>query len=133
MEERRGFVGQPCSVQFWFISGQESFRPTVRLKAGLPACESIRSATQNPLDPSVVALTKAIGHQESGGDYNKVGDNGHSAGAYQWNNPTPLAKGQIPKNFASFASEVGADPNDFSPTNQDKVAYQTRLQLLQAY
>lgn len=81
--------------------------------------------TSTQLDPSIVALTKAIGHQESGGDYNKVGDNGHSAGAYQWNNPTPLKQGEIPKNFSAFASEVGADPNDFSPTNQDKVAYMT--------
>lgn len=75
------------------------------------------------LDPSVIALTKALGRQESGGDYNKIGDNGHSAGAYQWNNPTPLQSGQIPENFKSFASEVGANPNDFSPGNQDKVAY----------
>lgn len=82
-----------------------------------------KTATQ--LDPSIVALTKAIGHQESGGDYNKIGDNGHSVGAYQWNNPTPLQKGQIPKNFSSFASEVGDDPNDFSPENQDRVAYNT--------
>ncbi len=80
---------------------------------------------QEQLDPSIIALTKAIGHQESGGDYNKVGDNGHSVGAYQWNNPTPVAKGQIPKNFASYATEVSADPNDFSPTNQDRVAYKT--------
>lgn len=77
------------------------------------------------LDPSVVALTKAIGHQESGGDYNKVGDNGHSVGAYQWNSKTPVAKGQIPENFKSYASTVGADPDDFSPANQDRVAYKT--------
>lgn len=77
------------------------------------------------LDPSVVALTKAIGHQESGGNYSKIGDNGHSKGAYQWNNSTPLQKDQIPKNFGSYASDVGADPNDFSPANQDRVAYKT--------
>lgn len=79
----------------------------------------------NTLDPSIIALTKAIGHQESGGDYTKVGDNGHSVGAYQWNNPTPLKKGEVPKNFTSYASDVGADGSDFSPENQDRVAYKT--------
>ena len=77
------------------------------------------------LDPSIVALTKAIGHQESGGSYSKIGDNGHSSGAYQWNNPKPLRSGEIPVNFREFATNVGADPNDFSPTNQDRVAYKT--------
>ena len=80
---------------------------------------------QEQLDPSIIALTKAIGHQESGGDYTKVGDNGHSVGAYQWNNPTPLKNGEIPKNFSSYAHDVGIDPNDFSPENQDRVAYKT--------
>lgn len=80
---------------------------------------------QEQLDPSVVALTKAIGRQESGGKYDKVGDNGHSYGAYQWNNPKPLKKGEIPANFYEFAKNVGADPNDFSPANQDRVAYKT--------
>lgn len=77
------------------------------------------------LDLSIIALTKAIGHQESGGKYDLIGDNGHSMGAYQWNNPTPLKKGEIPKNFKGFASDVGADPNDFSSENQDRVAYKT--------
>lgn len=81
--------------------------------------------TQEQLDPSITALTKAIGHQESGGDYNKVGDNGHSRGAYQWNNKTPLKKGEIPANFRSYAHEVGANTEDFSPENQDRVAYKT--------
>lgn len=95
----------------------------VRLEEQCLVVFSKKMETQ--LDPSIVALTKAIGHQESGGDYNKIGDNGHSLGAYQWNNPTPLAKGQIPKNFAGYATDVGADGNDFSPTNQDRVAYKT--------
>lgn len=81
--------------------------------------------SQEQLDPSVVALAKAIGKKESNGNYNAVGDNGHSAGAYQWNNDTPLQQGQIPKNFIQFAQEVGADPSDFSPRNQDMVAYKT--------
>lgn len=81
--------------------------------------------SQEQLDPSIVALTKAIGHQESGGQYNKVGDNGHSKGAYQWNNKTPLKEGEIPANFRSYAHEVGANTEDFSPANQDRVAYKT--------
>lgn len=80
---------------------------------------------QEQLDPSIIALSKAIGHQESGGNYNKIGDNGHSKGAYQWNNKTPLKEGEIPANFRSFASEVDADTEDFSPANQDRVAYKT--------
>jgi len=80
---------------------------------------------QEQLDPSIIALTKAIGNQESGGKYDKVGDNGHSKGAYQWNNKKPLAQNEIPANFREFAAGVGADGNDFSPENQDRVAYKT--------
>ena len=82
--------------------------------------------TQEQLDPSIIALTKAIGRQESGGDYARIGDNGHSKGAYQWNNSkAKLAPDEIPANFRDFASQVGADANDFSPANQDRVAYKT--------
>lgn len=81
---------------------------------------------QEQLDPSIIALTKAIGRQESGGDYNRIGDNGHSKGAYQWNNSkAKLAPDEIPTNFRDFASQIGADANDFSPANQDRVAYKT--------
>lgn len=80
---------------------------------------------QEQLDPSIVALAKAIGHQESGGKYDKIGDNGHSKGAYQWNSKTPLKEGEIPANFRSYAHEVGANTEDFSPANQDRVAYKT--------
>ena len=69
------------------------------------------------MDPSLVNLTKAIALTESGsGDkpnYDAVGDNGTSHGAYQWQ----------PGNFAAAASAAGLDPKDFSPTNQNKVAY----------
>lgn len=69
------------------------------------------------LDPNIVNLTKAIALTESGKngvpDYNAVGDNGTSHGAYQWQ----------PGNFAAAASAAGLDPKDFSPANQNKVAY----------
>lgn len=80
------------------------------------------------LDAGAVNLARSIRHQE-GGDYNNYsGDNGTSAGAYQWNNSVngksvPLKKGQIPSNFQLDASAAGLNPNDFSPHNQDMVAY----------
>lgn len=69
------------------------------------------------LDPGVVALVKSIRKQESGGDYNAVGDNGTSHGAYQYQKGT----------WEGRAKEFGFDPKDFSPTNQDKVTYQWAL------
>lgn len=85
-------------------------------------------AIPNGMDTGAVNLARAIRKQESGGDYNKSGDSGSSLGAYQWNNQpngksVPLQKGEIPSNFKSTAKEVGLDENDFSPTNQDMVAY----------
>ena len=80
------------------------------------------------MDAGAVNLARSIRKQESGGDYNKYGDSDSSYGAYQWNNQpngksVPLKKGEIPSNFKSFAQEVKLDPNDFSPKNQDMVAY----------
>lgn len=76
------------------------------------------------LDAGAVNLARAIRHRESGGDYERFGDNNTSYGAYQWNNgDTPLQKGGIPANFKSDATTYGLDPNDFSPKNQDMVAY----------
>lgn len=71
-----------------------------------------------PVDQQALALTHAIALQESSKDgstpdYNAVGDNGTSHGAYQWQ----------PGNFESAAKNAGLDPNDHSPENQDKVAY----------
>lgn len=71
-----------------------------------------------PVDQQALALTHAIALQESGGssgkpNYNAVGDAGTSKGAYQWQ----------PGNFEAAAKSAGLDPNDFSPENQDKVAY----------
>ncbi len=71
-----------------------------------------------PTDPQALALTHAIALAESGSNgtpnYNAVGDNGTSFGAYQWNGAG---------HFASDAKSAGLNPNDFSPENQDKVAY----------
>lgn len=70
-----------------------------------------------PVDKQALALTHAIALQESGSggkpDYTASGDAGTSKGAYQWQ----------PGNFESAAKTAGLDPTDFSPENQDKVAY----------
>ena len=79
---------------------------------------------QEQLDPKIVKVLRAIRTIESDGDYNAIGDNGTSAGAFQWNNgKTKLAAGQVPANFQRDAREVGGDINDFSKANQNKVAY----------
>lgn len=66
------------------------------------------------VDPTALALSRAIRSAE-GGDYNNTtGDAGTSKGAYQWQ----------PGHFEQAAKQYGLDPNDFSPTNQDHVAYE---------
>ena len=65
------------------------------------------------LDQKVVKVMSTIKKLESNGDYNAVGDNGTSHGAYQWQ----------PNNFQNAAKEHNLDPNDFSSANQNKVAY----------
>lgn len=80
---------------------------------------------------ALITLAKAISLQESSTDgktpdYNRIGDNGTSAGAYQWNNNGKALKpGQIPAEFAADAKAAGLNPNDFSPENQNKVALAT--------
>lgn len=64
-------------------------------------------------DARAVNLARAIRTRESKGDYNAVGDAGTSHGAYQWQKDT----------WSSHANEAGLDANDFSPKNQDNVAY----------
>lgn len=70
-----------------------------------------------PVDQQALALTHAIALQESGHggkpNYDAVGDNGTSHGAYQWQ----------PGNYEAAAKEAGLDPADRSPESQDKVAY----------
>ena len=81
-------------------------------------------AQGNPTDPSLVALAQSIRQEESGNNFTQVGDAGTSAGGYQWNNgKTPIAQGQLPANFVAGAKQFGLDPTDFSPENQNKVAY----------
>lgn len=91
------------------------------------------NTTQPKVDPTALALSRSIRAAE-GGDYNNTsGDNNTSAGAYQFNNgKIPLKKGEIPANFKSWAAEQGLDPNDFSQTNQDHVAYNRIKQKLDA-
>ena len=70
--------------------------------------------SQPQIDPTALNLSRAIRSVE-GGDYNNTsGDAGTSKGAYQWQ----------PGNFEAAAKQYGLDPNDFSPTNQDHVAYE---------
>lgn len=68
---------------------------------------------QPPIDQTALTLSRSIRNVESGGDYNAVGDNGKSHGAYQFNKD----------NFKNWATEQGLDPNDTSEQNQDHVAY----------
>lgn len=73
---------------------------------------------QSGVDKDALNLAHAIALQESGDktgrpNYSAVGDAGTSKGAYQWQ----------PGNFEATAKAHGLDPNDFSPQNQDKVAY----------
>lgn len=80
--------------------------------------------TQTQIDPTALALSRSIRAAEGGSYDNSSGDAGTSAGAYQFNNgKIPLKKGEVPANFKSWATEEGLDPNDFSQTNQDHVAY----------
>lgn len=80
---------------------------------------------QTTIDPTALALSRAI-RQAEGGDYkNTGGDNGTSAGAYQWNNgKLPIKAGDTPANFKSAALRHGLNPDDFSEENQDHVAYE---------
>lgn len=78
--------------------------------------QQVQASDGTPLDPSVVALAKATRDVESQGNYNAKGKSGEH-GAYQW----------MPGNFENDAKKYGLDPLDFSPVNQDKVAYQSML------
>lgn len=68
-----------------------------------------------PLDPSVVALTKAIGSSESDGNYSAVGKSGEY-GAYQYTAPTWAADSQ-----KYLGSSIPLE--QATPAQQDEVAY----------
>lgn len=78
--------------------------------------------TQSNTDKQALNLAHAIALAESGSsgkpNYNAVGDNGLSVGAYQW-----YSKDGGISHFKSDAKSFGLNPEDFSPENQDKVAY----------
>lgn len=80
---------------------------------------SFVAADGTPLDPTAATLARALRQTESGGNYNATGKSGER-GAYQW----------MPGVFEQMAKENGLDPADFSPTNQDKVAYKHIEKLL---
>lgn len=84
---------------------------------------TVKATDGTPLNPLAVNLAKAIRQKESGGNYSAVGDldRGVSHGAYQFNRD----------NFQNWAKESNLDPNDFSPVNQDKVAYTRINKMLQ--
>lgn len=74
-------------------------------------------ATKPLPQAALINLTKSIALAESGNgsmtpNYNAVGDNGTSKGAYQFNGD----------NYETWAKQYGVDPSDFSPANQNKVA-----------
>lgn len=73
---------------------------------------TLQDGTQ--LDPKVVKVMKAIRQIESGGNYNAIGDNGRSKGAYQWHD----------NHWSDSAATYLGDPNaPMTPANQNKVAY----------
>lgn len=66
------------------------------------------------MDQDVINLAKAIRQHESGGDFNAVGDNGTSRGAYQWQAAT----------WKGHAKQILGDENaPMTRDNQQAVAY----------
>ncbi len=66
------------------------------------------------MDNDVINLAKAIRQTESGGNFNAVGDNGTSHGAYQWQANT----------WKAHAKQALGDENaQMTPSNQNAVAY----------
>ncbi len=76
-------------------------------------------------DPQVIKVAQAIRNVESQGNFNAVGDNGSSMGAYQWNNGnTPVPAGQTPINWQNAAKQyLGSASAPMTPENQNYVAY----------
>lgn len=70
----------------------------------------------NTLDPSIVALTKAIGQQESGGNYNAPKGADGEYGAYQ------MTPSFIQNNAPKYLSDYKAG-TPLTPAQQDELAY----------
>lgn len=79
----------------------------------MPPQTTPQSTAPQP-DVQALALTKAIRQQESGGNYNQIGDNATSTGAYQYQ----------PATWSMYAKQVLGDPNAaMTPENQNAVTY----------
>lgn len=76
--------------------------------------KNMQNENQQALDQDVVNLAKAIRKKESNHNFNAVGDNGSSYGAYQWQKPTWQTHAKI------VLGDMNAEP---TPENQNKVAY----------
>ncbi len=77
--------------------------------------------TQQSLDPSIMALTKAIGRQEGATrpnsyDFSKIGPDGER-GAYQ------MTPGFIATNAPVYLKDQKYDPKNLTPAQQDELAY----------
>ena len=76
--------------------------------------QPIKLNTGETLDPQVVNLMRSVREKESGGNYNAVGDNGTSTGAFQFQKPT----------WQRYAKDVLGDENaPQDKATQNKVAY----------
>lgn len=101
------------------VESQPSGQPILNM----PNSQDTPKDSQAQLDPSVVNLAKSIRSVE-GGNYNASNTDagGWSVGAYQWHgNNEQTARAH----FQNNARSVGLNPDDFSPYNQDMVAYYT--------
>ena len=101
----------------------EQQQTTTNPQLGTTSSITLQDGTQ--LDPKVVKVMKAIRSVESNGNFEAVGDNGASMGAYQWNNnQVPLRPGELPANWKNAAQKYLGDSNaPMTPGNQNKVAY----------
>lgn len=83
---------------------------------GITSSSNLIPQDPSQADPGVIKVMQAIKNVETPGSkdpYTAVGDNGDSHGAYQFNKD----------NYKNWATQYGIDPNDFSSTAQNKVAY----------
>lgn len=76
------------------------------------------NAQPNSLDPTIVNLAQSIRQQESGGNFQDVGDSGTSKGAYQWQPETWSAESK-----QYLGADAPASPLDATPEQQNQVAY----------